>query len=61
MPARKNHETPDNEFTRRSDTESICMFCFATVRSKIPLHLPLAEDAHSQVCAAHPAKPSTLN
>ncbi len=52
MSERKNGETPEKEFTQRSETESICMFCFATVRSRIPEHLRLAQDVHSQVCPA---------
>jgi|HubBroStandDraft_6_1064221.scaffolds.fasta_scaffold291215_3 hypothetical protein len=50
MAERKNQESPENQFTRRSKTESICMFCFITVRSEIPAYLELAEDVHSQTC-----------
>lgn len=61
MSARKNHETPETEFTQKSETASICMFCFVTVRSKTPSYLRLAEDVHSQVCPARPGRPSTLD
>ena len=48
MPASPNHQNPD--YTRKSETESICMFCYATVRSSNPAPLRLAEDVHAQVC-----------
>ncbi len=60
MAVRKNHETPEDQFTRRSETESICMFCFATVRSVTSAYLELAEDLHSQTCP-HLRQPSIEN
>ncbi len=60
MTERKNQERPEDQFTRRSEVESICMFCFITVRSITPAHLELAEDVHSQTCPC-PRQPSTEN
>jgi hypothetical protein len=54
-----NGEMPENEYTLRSEIESICMFCFATVRSRIPEQLRLAQDVHSQVCPARFSESST--
>ncbi len=45
---------PEPEFTRRSPTESICMFCFMTVRVKRPEHLEQDERLHASVCIQRP-------
>jgi hypothetical protein len=50
----EKQETNDGSFTRRSVTESICMFCFATVRSKDPDLLHLEERLHILSCFSRP-------
>ena len=45
---------PDGEFTRRSDTESVCMYCFITVRVNAGESLNLAELLHAMECAFMP-------
>jgi len=59
MTERENNEAPKTEYTKRSEIESICMSCFATVRSKFPKQLEMAENAHSQLCPARSGQPST--
>ncbi len=41
-------------FTRRSETESICMFCFGTVRTDRYVPLEDVEDIHADVCLVRP-------
>ena len=41
-------------FTRRSETESICMYCFASVRADRYLALREAEEIHADVCLMKP-------
>ena len=50
----EKQETNDGGFIRRSETESICMFCFATVRSKHPDLLHLEERLHILSCFSRP-------
>ncbi len=38
------------EFTRKSEIESICMFCLSSVRSDRYVPLEEAEDIHADVC-----------
>jgi hypothetical protein len=45
-------ETPKNGFLRRSETESVCTLCFATVRCRTPGFLEIAEDVHIKFCVA---------
>jgi hypothetical protein len=47
-----SQESPDTkpEFTRRSETESICMHCFQPVRTDRYTPLQEAEDIHADVC-----------
>jgi hypothetical protein len=42
------------KFTRRSDTESICMSCFLTVKGDHYVPIEEAEDIHSDVCLVRP-------
>ena len=42
------------EFTRRSDTESICMWCFMTVRVTTPDDLANEEREHAATCIQRP-------
>lgn len=47
--------TPDAEFTRRSPTVSICMYCCVTVRVKLHESLAVAEREHISECSERPA------
>ncbi len=49
-------EAPEREYTRKSETESTCKFCFRTVRSVTPGCLELAEEVHSEFCIARPPR-----
>ena len=42
------------QFTRKTETESICMFCFSTVRGDQYVHVEEAEDIHADVCLMKP-------
>ena len=44
-------------FTRRSEQESVCMFCFLTIRADRYLPLEVAEDIHADVCLSKPNSP----
>ena len=55
----KKQGTNDVGFTRRSETESICMLCFATVRSKFPDLLHLEERLHIMSCFSRPREQAT--
>jgi hypothetical protein len=50
VPTSAENEDPNQDFARRSDTESICLFCFATVRSQYPEFLDLEEQLHLLGC-----------
>ena len=51
---------PNRNFTRKSDTESICPVCFATLKCATPEFLEIREAVHSKFCrAARPEKPPT--
>ena len=43
---------PKQDFTPKSETESICMHCFQTVRTDCYTPLEEAERIHSDVCLA---------
>jgi len=48
-----SQDSPDKltlEFSRRSDTESICMCCFQPVRADRYTPLEEVEDIHADVC-----------
>ncbi len=45
---------PSPKFTRKSETESICMFCFSTVRGDQYKTLEDAEDIHVNICLLRP-------
>lgn len=45
------------QFTRKSETESICMSCFTTVRTDKYTPLNVAEDIHADVCLMKPGSP----
>jgi hypothetical protein len=44
-------------FTRKSETESICMSCFATVKGDRYAPVEEAENIHSDVCLMKPSSP----
>ena len=48
MSASEKVETPDRNFTRKSDTESICLSCSATVKCATPEFLEIKEQIHSK-------------
>ncbi len=48
---------PETEFTRRSGTESICMWCYATVRVKMADDLTSEEHEHAAICIQRPDSP----
>jgi hypothetical protein len=43
-------QEPFPDYTRRSETESICMYCFQTVKTDRNTPLEEAERIHSDVC-----------
>lgn len=45
---------PERDFTRRTDTDSICMRCFLTVRVKVPEELAKEERIHARECSHRP-------
>ncbi len=47
-------DPPIEKFTRRSESESVCMFCFQTVRSDRYLPLEKAENIHADLCLLRP-------
>ena len=48
---------PKQDFTRRSATESICMYCFLTVRVQSPYDLDTEERVHASLCLERPDIP----
>ena len=45
---------PQSKFTRRSDTESVCIFCCLTVRADQYTKLEDVEEIHADVCLVRP-------
>jgi len=41
-------------FTRKSEAESICMYCFQTIRTDRYAPLEEVEDIHADVCLQNP-------
>ncbi len=54
MSAPGNPDPQSTSFTRKSETESTCMFCFQTVRTDRYVPLEEAEDIHADVCLVKP-------
>ena len=48
---------PQPEFTRRSETESICMWCFIPVRAQRAEWLAEEEREHAAICLQRPDAP----
>jgi hypothetical protein len=48
------NKSPQPDFTRKSETESICMFCFLTIRADRSASLECMEDIHADVCLGKP-------
>lgn len=48
---------PNPRFSRKSETESICMCCFLTVRADRYTTLEDAEDIHREVCLLREGSP----
>ena len=59
MPTFEYDKTTENGFTRRSATESTCVFCLLTIRSRTTGFLELAESVHCQFCSARPRSSAT--
>jgi hypothetical protein len=57
MSADDQNSAHGGDFTRRSDRESVCMHCFATVRSDTPDTLGLVEELHRRFCPIHSRPP----
>jgi hypothetical protein len=51
----------ENGFTQRSETHSMCMFCFLSVRAATPAILELEESDHCELCPVYPRNPSKEN
>jgi hypothetical protein len=49
--------SPETPFKRQSETESICMYCFATIRSRSPETLGLEEELHRRSCFVYSLPP----
>ena len=45
------------QFTRKSESESVCLSCMSTIRSDRCTPLDVAEDIHSDVCLVKPSSP----
>jgi hypothetical protein len=45
---------PNKMFSRRSDTESVCTVCFASIRTERATVLEVAENIHADVCLVRP-------
>ena len=52
-------QEPDknSQFTRKSERESVCMYCFQTVKTDRYAPLEKAEDIHADVCLNKPTSP----
>jgi hypothetical protein len=51
MPADQSpKENSVADFVNLSETESLCRYCFTTVRAELPSLLTLAEEVHSISC-----------
>ena len=48
------NKSPQPDFIRKSETESICMFCFLTIRAERNAPLEYLEDIHADVCLGKP-------
>lgn len=46
------------DFTRHSDTESVCNACFATLKADRFLPIAVAEEIHADLCLATHDSPS---
>ncbi len=55
---RVNQESPKRDFVRRSETESICLLCYLTVRADPWNELEEAENIHLDVCSVQPDYPT---
>ena len=45
---------PQPEYTRRSDSESICMWCYVIIRVAKPEDLANEEREHASICQERP-------
>jgi hypothetical protein len=51
---------PQPTFSRRSEKESTCMFCFLTIRADKYTPLEDVEEIHADVCLAQPGSAMQL-
>ena len=57
MSAPENSESQPAKFTRRSERESICNFCPATLRANRYMAIEMAEEIHSDLRLLRPESP----
>ena len=55
MSTPQNPDPQPSKFLRRSETESICLLCFLTIKADRFLPIDVSEDIHSDVCLVRPA------
>jgi len=53
----QDSQEPNSQFTRRSETESICMFCSLTIQGDRYASVEEAESIHSDLCLMRPDSP----
>ena len=58
MPAVKQPKPAELDFIRQSDTQSACMYYAEIIRVSSAACLKIAEEVHSDFCAAQPQKES---
>jgi hypothetical protein len=51
-----NAQAPEPDFIRHSDTESVCLYSFATVKADYADPQKLEEQLHLILCTAAPPK-----
>jgi hypothetical protein len=61
MSTTNDPKASERTFTNLSDTESLCQLCGNIIQTRMPDFLIIAEDVHSQFCAARPKRPSAKN
>ena len=61
MSAVKQPKPPELDFIRQSDTQSTCIYCAEIIRVSSATCLKVAEEIHSEFCAALPQRASRRN
>jgi hypothetical protein len=57
MSIRDNSNPQRSQFTRRSDTESICNSCFIMLKADRYMPIEVAEEIHMDLCLLRPDSP----